>query len=118
MSGLSPSALKSSTISRPAVPWPAMIKASSSGGTSVALRLVRKRGRDGLATVLRAIVKHDLSAERCGALALGPRRVVRHDDDARHAQKPCRRSHALRMVAGGECHDAAAVAGGMVASLL
>ena len=30
-----------------------------------------------------------------------------HDDDRRHAEKPRRRRDALRVVAGGEGHDAA-----------
>src|SRR5262249_46849468 len=39
MSGTSPSAARSSTISQPVVPCPAMISASSYGGTSAAWRL-------------------------------------------------------------------------------
>src|ERR1035437_906325 len=47
-----------------------------------------------------ALVRHDLGAERRGALAFETRRVARHDDSGVHAEQRCGRRHALRVVAG------------------
>ena len=63
--------------------------------------------RDHLAVVPRPVVKHHLGAERGGALPLRTRRIGRHDDHRRHAEKACRRRDALGVVARGERHDAA-----------
>ena len=49
--------------------------------------LSRDRLGNRLAVFARAIVKHDLGAERRGAFALGARRIARHDNDARHAEQ-------------------------------
>ena len=68
---------------------------------------VRDLLRDGLAVFARAVVEHDLGAQRRGALALGARRIRRHDDDRRHAEKPRRRRDALRVIARGKRHHAA-----------
>jgi len=69
--------------------------------------LLRDFLRDGLAVFARAVVEHDLGAQRCGALALGTRRIRRHDDDRRHAEQSRRRRDALRMIARGKRHHAA-----------
>ena len=106
-SGLRPSAARSSTISRPAVPCPAITIGSSNGGTSTAPRFSRDVARDRGAVLAVAVVEHDLGAERRGALALGPRRVRRHHDHRRHAEELRRRRHALRVVAGRIGHHAA-----------
>ena len=63
---------RSSTISRPAVPCPAMINGSSYGGTSVAPRFSAISRAMPSRSSLVAVVEHDLGAERRGALALRP----------------------------------------------
>ena len=62
---------------------------------------------DRFAIIARAVVEHDFGAERRGALALGARRIARHDDHATHAEEPRRRGHALRVIAGRKSDDAA-----------
>ncbi len=62
---------------------------------------------DRLAVIARAVIEHDLGAERRGALAFRARGIMRHDDDAAHAEKPRRRRDALGMIAGRESHHAA-----------
>ena len=62
---------------------------------------------DRLAVIARAVVEHDLGAKRGGALAFGARRIARHHDHARHAEKPRRRGNALSVIAGRESDHAA-----------
>ena len=62
---------------------------------------------DGLAIVAGAVVKHDFGAVGDGALALGARRIARHDDDTGHAEKPRRSGNALGVIAGRVGDDAA-----------
>ena len=62
---------------------------------------------DRLAVVAAPVVEHDLGAKRGGALALGARRVARHDDHRRHVEQLRRRRYPLRVVAGGIRHYAA-----------
>ena len=68
----------------------------------------RDLARDRFAIVAHAVIEHDLGAERGGAFAFGARRVVRHHDDARHAEEPRRGRDTLRMIAGREGDDPAA----------
>ena len=63
---------------------------------------------DGFAVLAVAVVEHDFRAIGLGALALGERRVRRHHDGRLHVQDLCRGRHALRVIAGGERHHAAA----------
>ena len=106
MSGFTPSAVKSSTISRPAVPCPAMTSGSSNGDTSVAPRCPADLARDRGAILGVAVVEHHLGAERGGALAFCLWRVLRHHDRRRHAAQLRRMRHALRVIAGRIGHHA------------
>ena len=64
--------------------------------------------RDGLAVFGKAVVEHDLGAERARVLELHGGRVRRHHDGRRDAEHPGRRGDALGVVAGREGDDAGA----------
>ena len=96
----------SSTISRPTVPWPAMIRSSSNGGMIARPRCGRDLLRDPLALVAGGADDDDLGAVRGDALALDRRRIGRHDDHGRGAQQARGAGHALGVIAGRVGDDA------------
>jgi hypothetical protein len=71
---------------------------------------LRNVARDSLAVFPLAVVEYDLGAERGGALALGPRRIARHDDHGRHVEQLGGGGDALGVVARREGNDAAGAA--------
>ena len=98
---------RSSTISSPTVPWPAMIRSSSNGGMMARPRRAASRLGDPLAFVAGGPDDDDLGAVGLDPVALDRRRVGRHDDDGRGAQQSRGPGHALGVVARRVGDDAA-----------
>ncbi len=98
---------RSSTTSRPTVPWPAMIRSSSYGGMIGQATLGGDRLGHPLALVAGDPDDDDLRAIGGHPVALDGRRVGRHDDDGRGAEQSRRAGHALGVVARRVGDDAA-----------
>ena len=90
---------RSSAISSPTVPWPAMIRSSSYGGMIARPRAAAISS----ATCWRSSLDVPTTTT-CGAVGLDPgplqgRRIGRHDDDRRRAEEPRGAGDALGVVA-------------------
>ena len=105
----------SSSSSSPSDPWPATMSGSSNGCTKASPPLARSLVRERQAVVDRAAADVDDRALAARGLDLGQRRVVGHEDLARHAAGAGGGGEALGVVAGrrgDHAGGAAAVAEG------
>jgi hypothetical protein len=76
------------------------------GGDDGGAALGGDTGADLLARLLDPVIKDDLGTIAARIGDLDRRRIRRHDDERRYAERLCRRRHALGMIARGPGDDA------------